>query len=155
MNQVILIGHLGRDIEVRYTQSNKAVGSFSIATNRKWKDGNGEWKEEVDWHNIVFWNCENVSQYLVKGKQVAIRGRLQTRKWEDKDGNKRYTTEVVVEQLQLLGGAGSDGNRAPHPGEEDGPAPANKRPPKNSAGGTRTTQTAAAQESFGDEDVPF
>lgn len=104
VNNVTLLGHLGKDCEVRYTPSGVACGTFSIATSRRWKDKeSGEWKEETDWHNVVYWRCENVAQFLVKGTQVYVSGRLQTRSYE-KDGGKRYVTEVICEALVLCGG---------------------------------------------------
>jgi len=107
VNKVILLGHLGKDAETRYTASGAAVSNFTLATNRRWKDQqSGEWKEETEWHNIVLWKSENLQNYLQKGKQVYIEGRMQTRSWEDKEGNKRYTTEVVAENLILLSGSG-------------------------------------------------
>ncbi len=106
INKAILIGRLGRDPEVRYTQGGRAVANFSIATSREWKDKEtGEKREETDWHNIVAWGRlgEICGEYLSKGKQVYIEGRLQTRSWE-KDGIKRYTTEIVANDVQFLGG---------------------------------------------------
>ena len=99
----MLIGHLGRDPETRHLPSGIAVTNFSLATSRRTKDQqSGEWKEETDWHEIVLWRSENVLQYLQKGKQIFIEGRLQTRSWEDQSGNRRYRTEVVSENLLLL-----------------------------------------------------
>ena len=104
VNRVILLGHLGKDAETKFTQSGTAVSNFTLATNRRWKDQQtGEWKEETEWHRVVLWRSENLSNYLLKGKQVYVEGRLQTRSYEDKDGQKRYTTEVVCEDLILLG----------------------------------------------------
>src|SRR6266496_4348112 len=109
VNKVILLGHLRKDAETKFTPSGTAVSNFTLATNRRWKDQQtGEWKEETDWHRCVLWRSENVSNYLLKGKQVYIEGRLQTRSWDDKDGQKRYTTEVVCDDLILLGGRGGD-----------------------------------------------
>lgn len=107
INKTFLLGHLGKDAETRYTPNGAACVSFSIATTRKWKDKSGEWKEEVSWHNIVSWQSENVAQYLTKGKAVHVQGRLQTRSYEDRDGDKRYVTEVVAEDIILLGGGES------------------------------------------------
>lgn len=113
VNKVILLGNLGRDPEVRYTQSGSAVANFSLATTRAYKSGE-EWKEETEWHNIVVFGrvAERCGEYLQKGSQVYIEGRLQTRKWEDKEGNSRSTTEVVANEVQFLGrtkGAGGEG----------------------------------------------
>src|ERR1700675_1231008 len=110
VNKVILIGHLGRDAETAYTASQVAVTKFSVATNRRWKDQQtGEGKEETDWANIVLWRQENLANYLTKGKQVYVEGRLQTRSWDDKDGKKQYRTEVVADEVILLGGRGGEG----------------------------------------------
>src|SRR5271156_1561834 len=110
VNKVILIGHLGRDAETAFTASQTAVTKFSVATNRRWKDQQtGDWKEETNWTNIVLWRSENLAQYLTKGKQVYVEGRIQTRSYEDKDGKKVYATEVVAEDVILLGGRGGGG----------------------------------------------
>jgi len=107
VNKVILIGHLGRDAETRFTTGGAAKTTFSVATNRRWKDQQtGEFKEETDWHNIVLWRQENVGPYLTKGTQVYIEGRLQTRTYDDKDGKKVYFTEVIGDNVILLGGRG-------------------------------------------------
>jgi single-strand DNA-binding protein len=105
INKVILIGNLGRDPEVRYTTDGAAVATFSVATSMEWTDkGTGEKKERTEWHRVVAWRKlgEICGQYLSKGSQVYIEGRLQTRDWQDKDGNKRYTTEVVATDVQFL-----------------------------------------------------
>jgi single-strand DNA-binding protein len=110
VNKVILLGHLGKDAETRFTPSGVARSTFTIATNRRWKDQqSGEWKEETDWHNVVLWRSENLANYLLKGKQVYVEGRLQTRSYDDKDGQKRYMTEVVADDVLLLGGRGDAG----------------------------------------------
>src|ERR1051325_9646633 len=107
VNKVILVGNLGKDAETKFTPGGIAVTKFSIATSRRWKDQqSGEWKEETDWHNIVLWRSENLSNYLQKGKQVYVEGRLQSRSYEDKEGQKKYITEVVADELILLGGRG-------------------------------------------------
>src|ERR1700690_679445 len=103
VNKVTLIGHLGRDAETKFTPAGVAVTKFSIATSRRWKDQtSGEWKEETDWHNVVLWRAENLANYLLKGKQVYVEGRLQTRSYEDKDGKKLWFTEVGAEDVILL-----------------------------------------------------
>ena len=105
VNKVILLGHLGKDAETKFTPSGVARSSFTIATSRRWKDQqSGEWKEETDWHNIVLWRSENLASNLTKGKQVYVEGRLQTRSYEDRDGAKRYVTEIVADGVILLGG---------------------------------------------------
>jgi single-strand DNA-binding protein len=106
INKVILIGHLGRDPEVRYTQDGTAVANFTMATSEKWKDkATGERRERTEWHRIVAWRRlgEICGEYLSKGKQVYIEGSLQTREWQDQDGNKRWTTEIVARDMQMLG----------------------------------------------------
>lgn len=107
LNKVMLMGHAGKDTEIRYTSSGMAVATFSLATNDRRKDKtSGEWVDHTEWHNIVAWDklAETCNQYVKKGKQVYIEGRIQTRAWDDKDGNKRYTTEIVANDLILLGG---------------------------------------------------
>jgi single-strand DNA-binding protein len=111
VNKVILVGRLGADPEVRYTPSGVAVANFSIATSEEWKDKNtGEKKEQTEWHRIVVWRrlAEICGEYLHKGSQVYIEGRLQTRSWEDKDGNKRWTTEILALNMQMLGSPGDN-----------------------------------------------
>ena len=105
VNKVILIGRLGKDAESKFTPSGTSVATFSIATSWRQKDQQtGEWKEHTDWHNIVLWRAENVAPYLLKGTQVYVDGRLQTRNYENKEGKKVYVTEVVANELILLGG---------------------------------------------------
>lgn len=113
LNKVMLIGNLGKDPEVRYTTANQAVASFSVATSEKFKNKSGDMEERTEWHNVVLWGklAEIAKEYLAKGKTVYIEGRLQTRKWQDKDGRDRYTTEVVGDRMQMLGPKG-DGGRA-------------------------------------------
>src|SRR5512135_657848 len=114
LNKVMLIGNLGKDPEVRYTTSGTAVASFSLATSERFKNKNGEWEEKTEWHNITLWSrlAEIAGEYLSKGKTVYIEGRLQTRKWQDRDGRDRYTTEIVGEKMQMLSGKGDGGGRA-------------------------------------------
>lgn len=108
VNKAIIVGNLGRDPEMRYTQSNTAVCNFTVATTDTWSDRNGEKQERTEWHRIVAWGrlAEICSQYLQKGKQVYIEGRLQTREWEDQQGQKKYTTEIVAQTMQMLGRPG-------------------------------------------------
>jgi single-strand DNA-binding protein len=114
LNKVMLIGNLGKDPEVRYTTSGTAVASFSLATTDKIKNKSGEWEEKTEWHNITLWArlAEIAGEYLSKGKTVYIEGRLQTRKWQDKDGRDRYTTEIVGEKMQMLSAKGEGGGRS-------------------------------------------
>ena len=111
LNKVMLIGNLGKDPEVRYTAGGTAVASFSLATSEKFKGKTGEWEEKTEWHNITLWArlAEIAGEYLSKGKTVYIEGRLQTRKWQDKEGKDRYTTEIVGEKMQMLSGKGEGG----------------------------------------------
>jgi len=112
INKWIGIGHLGRDPEVKYTPNGVAVANFSIATSEEWKDKNtGEKQEKTEWHKIIAWRRlgEICGEYLKKGSQVYIEGSLQTREWDDKDGNKRYTTEIVAYKMQMLGSRGGTG----------------------------------------------
>jgi single-strand DNA-binding protein len=111
VNKVILVGRLGRDPEVRYTPSGTAVANFSIATSEQWNNKDGEKQERTEWHKIVAWRRlgEICGEYLHKGSQIYIEGRLQTRDWEDRDGNKRYTTEVIAQSMQMLGSADKGG----------------------------------------------
>lgn len=116
VNKVILIGRLGRDPEVRYTSDGTAVANFSIATSREWNDKtSGEKREQTEWHRIVAFRRlgEICGEYLTKGSQIYIEGRLQTREWQDKEGNKRYTTEIVADQMQMLGSRGATQNTGP------------------------------------------
>jgi single-strand DNA-binding protein len=110
VNKVILIGNLGRDPEVRYTREGTAVANLNLATTETWNDGNGQRQERTEWHKVVAWGklAEIAKEYLGKGKQVYIEGKLQTRSWEDKEGVKRYTTEVRVDQMVMLGGRAGD-----------------------------------------------
>ena len=133
VNKVILIGNLGRDPELRYTQSGQAVVNFTLATSENWTDKSGERVERTEWHRIVVWGRmgELCAQYLSKGRTVYIEGRIQTREWEDKDGNKRYTTEINAQTVQFLGGprgdaGGAQGPRNTEPSGEssDGAPPA-------------------------------
>ena len=142
INKVILIGRLGSDPEVRYTPSGVAVANFNIATSEEWKDkDSGEKKERTEWHRIVAWRRlgEICGEYLSKGKQVYIEGRLQTRDWEDRDGNKRYTTEIVATDVQFLGTRDSSESAKPR--------------------GTSSTSSADFQggpaQGPGDDDIPF
>jgi len=136
VNKVVLLGYLGGDADTRYTANGVARTAFSLATNRYWKDADGQAHEEADWHNVVLWRAENLAPYLIKGKQVYVEGRLATRSWEDQDGNRRYTTEVIAEEVILLGG-GSNGN-----GNETKPQPAENAEPPRSEGGRAASAPA-------------
>lgn len=158
VNKVILVGNLGRDPEVKYTPSGLAVCGLRIATTYKRKDkGSGEAVEETEWHSVVLYDrlAEIAGEYLRKGRPVYIEGRLKTRKWQDKEGNDRYTTEIVGESLQLLGGrddgaGGGSGGDAPARAPRPAPAAAG-RPPAGRAA------PPASSTGFDDEDldIPF
>jgi len=111
VNKVILVGNLGRDSELRYTPGGAAVATLNLATTEVWNDKGGQRQEKTEWHRIVLWGkqAESLQEYLTKGKQIYVEGRLQTRQWDDKDGNKRYTTEIKADRITLLGGGGSGG----------------------------------------------
>ena len=108
VNKVILVGNLGRDAELRYTPGGSPVATLNLATTEVWNDKSGQRQEKTEWHRVVLWGktAESLSEYLTKGKQLYIEGRLQTRQWDDKDGNKRYTTEIRGDRIVLLGGGG-------------------------------------------------
>jgi single-strand DNA-binding protein len=152
VNKVILIGHLGRDAETAYTASQTSVTKFSVATNRRWKDQQtGEWKEETNWTNVVLWRGENVAPYLTKGKQVYVEGRIQTRSYDDKEGKKVWTTEVVADDVILLGGRGEGGP------PDDGPHESTRSDNMRSAPRPRQAAPSAPpmDQGVGDDDVPF
>jgi single-strand DNA-binding protein len=108
VNKVILVGNLGRDAELRYTPGGAAVATLNLATTEVWNDRNNQRQEKTEWHRVVLWGkqAESLQEYLTKGKQIYVEGRLQTRQWDDKDGNKRYTTEIKADRITLLGGGG-------------------------------------------------
>ncbi len=142
VNKVILVGNLGRDPEVRYTKEGTAVANLNLATTETWNDGQGQRQERTEWHKVVAWGklAEIAKEYLGKGKQVYIEGRLQTRSWEDKEGVKRYTTEIKADQMVMLGGRGGDGTSA----RDSGPPP-----PETSEFGRPESFQAT------EDDVPF
>ncbi len=117
VNKVILIGNLGKDPEVRHLENGAAVANFPIATTESYKDRNGNRQDQTEWHNIVLWRglAEIAEKYLRKGNQVYIEGKLRSRSWEDKEGNTRYITEVVGDNMTMLGGRASEGQNAPTP----------------------------------------
>ncbi len=163
VNKVILIGHLGKDAETKFTPSGTSRTNFTLATSRRWKDqATGDWKEETDWHNIVLWRGENVANYLQKGKQVYVEGRLTTRSWDDKDGNKRYTTEVVADNVILLGGQGAGGGGPrggdfPSEPDEFGQPVSMPRSARRDqgAGGPSSAGGGGFEPGITDDDVPF
>jgi len=114
VNKVILVGNLGRDAELRYTPGGAPVATLNLATTEVWNDKAGQKQEKTEWHRVVLWGkqAESLQEYLTKGKQIYVEGRLQTRQWDDKDGNKRYTTEIKADRITLLGGGGGGGRGA-------------------------------------------
>ena len=124
VNKVILIGNLGKDPEVKYLESKVPVANFTLATNSTWKDKDGSKQEHTEWHNIVLWRglAELSEKYLHKGDKVYIEGRLKTRSWEDKDNVKRYTTEIVAENMTMLSGKKAEDTPVPAAGEESASA---------------------------------
>ena len=178
VNKVILIGNLGRDPEVRYTPNGSAVCNVSLATTRNWKSkDSGERQEETEWHRVVFFDrlAEIAGEYLKKGKSVYIEGRLKTRKWTDKDGVEKFTTEIFADQMQLLGGreeggmggggGGGGASRASMAGSADdygddsAPAPAPRRsaPPPRAPAAPRAAPAPKSSTGFDDmdDDNPF
>ncbi|MEZ5445307.1 MAG: single-stranded DNA-binding protein [Gammaproteobacteria bacterium] len=155
INKVILIGNLGGDPEVKYTAGGSAVTNVTIATSENWKDKTtGENQERTEWHRVVFFGklAEIAGEYLKKGSQVYVEGRLQTRKWQDKEGQDRYTTEIVANEMQMLGGRG--GGSAG--GSTDSSRATSAEAPAPRAAGARASgsKAAAAVEDF-DDDIPF
>lgn len=159
VNKVILLGNLGKDAETKFTPSGTSVSNFTLATNRRWKDQQtGEWKEETEWHRCVLWRSENRANYLIKGTNVFIEGRLQTRSWDDKDGQKRYMTEIVVEELILLGSRGGGGGDQGMPSgaaEYDRPPGPVSMPRPASRPQPASAPPEEFQQGVTDDDVPF
>lgn len=142
VNKAIIIGNLGADPEVRFTQSGTAVGNLRIATNERWTDKNGQSQERTEWHRVVVFGktAENCQKYLSKGRQVYVEGRLQTNEWQDKDGNKRYTTEIVASNITFLsGGSGGGGGGGDYPRMDD----------------DRPQVEGGYDQSFNDDEIPF
>jgi len=155
VNKVILVGNLGKDAETKFTQGGIPVTKFTIATGRRWKDQqSGEWKEETDWHNVVLWRAENLANYLLKGKQVYIEGRLQTRSYEDKDGKKLWFTEVVAEDVILLGGRTGEAAAGMGEGAAAGPVSMPRSAPRQAPAAAPAPAESFSQE-ITDDDVPF
>ena len=145
VNKVILVGNLGRDPEVRYIKDGTAVANLRIATSENWNDANGQKQERTEWHRIVAWGklAEIAKEYMTKGKQIYVEGRLQTRSWDDREGNKRYTTEVRADQILMLGTRGDSGGARDVPSSPD-----ETRPPDSPQPPDQPFQAT-------DEDVPF
>jgi len=160
VNKVILVGNLGRDPETRYSPDGAAITNVSVATTSQWKDKNtGEKREETEWHRVAFFGrlAEIAGEYLKKGSQVYVEGRLRTRKWQDKDGQDRYTTEIVADAMQMLGsrgGAGGGGGSGGMPDDE--PRQARSAPSKPAAGkSTKEPAGAGGGVADMDDDIPF
>ena len=152
LNKVMLIGNLGKDPEVRYTAGGTAVASFSLATSEKFKSKDGQWEEKTEWHNITLWGrtAEIAGEYLAKGRTVYIEGRLQTRKWTDKEGKDRYTTEIVGEKMQMLGGKGEGGQGG---GNQGGGQRYNSRPQQSDSYGQGSSYEEPVFNP--DDEIPF
>ena len=150
VNKVILLGNLGRDPETRYTTGGDAVTNLNIATSEQWKDKSGEKQERTEWHRVVLFGrqAEIAGEYLKKGRSVYIEGRLQTRKYTDKDGVEKYSTEIVGDRMQLIGGARDAGG---------GSAPQRREPAGAGAGGAGASKGAGTKKNVDDfdDDIPF
>jgi single-strand DNA-binding protein len=150
VNKVILVGNLGRDPETRYMPDGGAITNVSIATTEVWKDKNGDKQEKTEWHRVAFFGklAEIAGEYLKKGSQVYVEGRLQTRKWQDKDGADKYTTEIVADRMQMLGSRQGGGNRDMGDAEGGGAA----RP---SAAAAKPTAKSGGKFDDFEDDIPF
>jgi single stranded DNA-binding protein (ssb) len=155
VNKVILIGNLGKDPELRYTPNGQPVASFSLATTERWNDKNSQKQEKTEWHNIVVWGklAELANQYLKKGRSAYIEGRITTRSWDDRDGNKKYRTEIVANQIQFLGGnqGGGDISATAEPAQVSDPEFDQSSGPEQNA----SAQNASAQSASANDDLPF
>ena len=158
VNKVILVGNLGKDPEVRYMPSGDAITNITLATTDSWKDKNGEKQEKTEWHRVSFFSrlAEIAGEYLKKGSQVYVEGRLQTRKWQDKDGQDRYTTEIVADRMQMLGSRSGGGN---YEVQDKAPAGAGRDNGPSDSGGGRPAGKPADKKGgdFQDfeDDIPF
>ena len=151
INKVILVGNLGQDPETRYMPSGSAVTNFTVATNESWKDKQtGEQKERTEWHRVAMFNrpAEIAAEYLRKGSQVYIEGKLRTRKWQDKDGQDRYTTEIIADEMQMLGGRGGAG-------ESFGGSPGRQSGGQGGSQGNQGGGMAPPSDGDYDDDIPF
>lgn len=152
LNKVLLLGHVGKDPEVRYTGSGRAVASFTLATSHSWKDQEGNDQERTEWHRIVAWGRlgEVCGEYLSKGKQVFIEGRIQTRDWEDQEGNKRTTVEIIANDMIMLGGGGSS---QAHREDREPPQRSARKPDTRDAGARRPERRYEPPPP--EDDIPF
>ena len=162
VNKVILVGNLGRDPEVRFMPNGEAVCNFSIATTDSWKDKSGAKQERTEWHNIVMYRklAEIAGEYLKKGRPVYVEGRLQTRKWQTKEGQDRYTTEIIADQMQMLGGREGGGGNANYDGGMDQSSATsdyNQAPTTQAAATAPSAKAATSGSGFDDfeDDIPF
>ena len=158
VNKVILIGNLGADPELRYTGSGTAVCNFNVATNESYKDREGNLVEKTEWHRVVAWDrlAEICAEYLKKGRQVYIEGSLQTRQWEDQDGNTKYTTEIKAREMQILGSPGDGGSGGGY--DFDQSRPQQQRPQRSQPQRPQKAQPAAQNDDYAfepDDDLPF
>lgn len=153
VNKVILVGRLGKDPELKFTQTGTPVANFSVATDETWKDQSGEKQQRTEWHNIVAWKklAEICGQYLKKGQQVYIEGKIQTRKWTDKEDNTRYTTEIVVHQMVMLGGKKSEDDDE----SEEGSSNSRKAAAKKGINKANPTPPGDDDLEITDSDIPF
>ena len=154
VNKVILVGNLGRDAELRYTPGGAPVATLNLATTEVWNDkASGQKQEKTEWHRIVLWgkSAESLSEYLTKGKQIYVEGRLQTRKWQDKDGNDKYTTEIRADRITLLGGGGGGGR---WPSAAALPVSRSAAPAPASGGGDHEPMGEPITD-LTDDDIPF
>lgn len=152
VNKVILVGRLGKDPETRYMTNGEAVTNATLATSENWKDKSGERQEKTEWHNLVFYRrlAEVAGEYLKKGSQVYVEGKLQTRKWQTKEGHDRYTTEIIVNEMQMLGGR-SSGSSFEVMDEQGAPQ---RSAPQRQAAPQRAPAPASSFDNF-DDDIPF
>jgi single-strand DNA-binding protein len=159
INKVILVGTLGKDPEVRYSQAGAALTSISVATNESWKDKNGEKQERTEWHRVKFFNrlAEIAGEYLKKGSQVYIEGSLRTEKYTDKQGVEKYSTDIIASEMQMLGGAPGGADRAERGAGGDRPArsPGGGAYGGDRAGGASSAPPMRSDEPFPDDDIPF
>ena len=156
VNKVILVGNLGADPDMRYTPSGQGVCELRIATSESWNDKNGQRQERTEWHRVVVWGkrAEVCSKYLSKGRQVYVEGRIQTRTYDDKEGNKRYITEVIAVDVQFLGGGGRDGERSRGSNRsDDAPPPPSDGPFDDQGGGY--SGGGGGGGGGPDDDIPF
>ncbi len=154
VNKVILVGNLGRDPEVRYMPSGDAMANLNLATTDTWKDKGGEKQEKTEWHRVVMFGktAEIAGEYLKKGSQVYIEGRLQTRKWTDKEGQERYTTEIVADRMQMLGSRSGGSDRMAPPDDE---APARSAAPAKKSAAPGTAKGKGGNFDDLEDDIPF